>query len=143
MKLRAIVAAMSSVAILGAGSALASNEVTSNISVEVMEALSLTETSAMAFPVVFPGNESVANDAPAAYAVNGSAEEDFTVSVPADTTLTNGTDDLVVSLNGPEGVQSLDLSGDSSFEVTGELVSVPASTGQYEGSFVVAVEYVD
>ena len=114
---------------------------TADVSLTVLQAISITRDTDMDFGTVFTGHAgSVAADTPAAFSVTGEAEENYTIDVPSDTTITNGTDTATVTLT-PSAAGGTLVGGNDAFTVSGEIASVPASSGVYTGSFTATVSY--
>lgn len=149
-RILATLAGAAGLAVSGAALAEGSSDTaTANVSLEVMQAITVDATQDMDFGLAYTSQAGtgLTADTPARFFVQGADGEDYTVTLPENIEITN--DDnaaATVALEVADGETTRHLNGgdgEDNFEVSGTIGSLPGETGTYSGEFTVTVSYAD
>ncbi len=114
---------------------------TSDVSLEIMQAISVDVDQHMDFGTAYTGGS--VEPADASFNVTGDDGAEYTIDAPASTDITDGTNTLGVDLT-PSAASSTLVDGNDAFTVTGEITeTLPGESGSYSGDFTVTVSYAD
>jgi len=141
-----ILATLAGLAVSGAALAEGSfDTATANVSLEVMQAITVEATQDMDFGLAYTSqaNSELTADTPASFSVQGADGEGYTIALPDSVEISNGGNgSATVELSTDSTSRSLGAeTGEDNFEVTGEIESLPGETGTYSGEFTVTVAY--
>ena len=116
-----------------------------NVTLQVWQAISVTNDAGMDFGTVFTGDGSAVNaETPASFSVTGQDGEAYTITIPNTVDLNDG-DTNTVTVNLSADASGTLTGGSDSFTVAGEIPagSVPGTAGTYTGTFTAMVEYTN
>ena len=112
-------------------------DATAYATAEIIQAIAVTKEADFSF-----GSITAGATATATFAVAGAANQAFTVTLPADTTLTSGGNSMTVDTFTQSAGTNLDGSGAATIDIGATLnVGVNQADGNYTGTYDVTVDY--
>jgi len=147
-RILATLAGAAGLAVSGAALAEGSSDTaTANVSLEVMQAITVDAVQDMDFGLAYTSQagSGLTADTPASFSVQGADGDDYTIALPDSVEISNDDNDsatVALEVAGEETTRNL-KGGEDDFEVSGTIGSLPGETGTYSGEFTVTVSYAD